>query len=125
MSEYKKKIWSFKSRAIVFALLLAVILNAHYYSDFQTTLLPGEYIRDGSSDLTAGLWSVPVVYDWDDDGKKDLLVGGSYTGKNGASYGHVDFYKNTGTDSTPSFNGHTLIQTCADVCLPVNAAAFG
>jgi hypothetical protein len=125
MREHFEKLWSFKIRVLLFALLLIVLLNAHYYSDFQTNLLPGVYIQDGPTDLKANEWSVPVVYDWNDDGKKDLLVGNSYTDEKRRSYGHVLFYKNTGTDSAPSFSGHTLIQTCTDICSPLNAAAFG
>jgi hypothetical protein len=120
-----KKSCFFKIRVILFALLLLILLNAHYYSDFQTTLLPGVYIQDGPSDLKANQWSVPIVFDWNDDGKKDLLIGSSYTDANGISSGHVNFYNNTGTDSDPSFTGHTLIQICADFCSPLNAAAFG
>lgn len=116
---------SFKIRVVLFALLLLILLNAHYYSDFQTTLLPGVYIQDGPLDLKANQWSVPLVFDWNDDGKKDLLVGNSYTDENGVSSGHVHFYENTGTDSVPSFSGHTLIQTCTDICSPLNAAALG
>lgn len=125
MHEHLKKLWSLKIRVLLFALLVIVLLNAHYYSDYQTTLLPGVYIQDGSSDLKANHWSAPLVYDWNDDGKKDLLVGNSYIDENRRSYGYVNFYKNTGTDSAPSFSGHTLIQTCTDICSPVNAAAFG
>jgi hypothetical protein len=71
MREHHKKILSLNIRVILFALVLMVLLNAHYYSDFQTTLLPGVYVQDGASDLKSNQWSVPLVYDWDDDGKKD------------------------------------------------------
>ncbi len=125
MREHYYKLWSLKIRVLIFALLVIVLLNTHFYSDYQTTLLPGVYIQDGSSDLKANHWSVPLVFDWDDDGKKDLLVGNSFTDESGRNYGHVYFYKNTRTDSAPSFSGHTIIQTCTDICSPVNAAAFG
>jgi hypothetical protein len=119
------KLWPLKIRVLLFALFLTVLLNAHYYSDFQTNLLSGVYIQDGSSDLKANYWSVPLVFDWDNDGKKDLLVGNSFRDENGRNYGHIHFYKNTGTDAAPSFSGHTLIHTCTDICSPVNAAAVG
>lgn len=44
-----------------------------------------------------GLYSSPWVLDWDNDGKKDLVVG------NGV--GQVEIYINTGSDSTPLFTG--------------------
>lgn len=125
MRERVNTVWSLKIRILLFALLLIVLLNEHYYSDFHTNLLPGVYIQDGPADLKANNWSVPVVYDWDGDGKKDLLVGNSYTDQNTRSHGYVTFYKNTGTDSRPLFSGHTLVQTCTDTCVPVNSAAFG
>lgn len=125
MRNYFDKLWTLKIRAIIFALLLIVLLHAHYYSDYQTALLPGVFIQDGHSDLKANLWSVPVVYDWNDDGKKDLLVGSSYTDHSGTSYGYIYFYKNTGTDAAPLFSGHTRIQTCTDICSDVNAVADG
>jgi len=125
MSQHFKKLWSLKIRALIFALLLIVLLNAHYYADFQTTLLPGVYIQDGPADLKAHQWSVPVVFDWNDDGKKDLLVGSRYTDESGRSYGYVSFYKNTGDDAVPLFSGFTLIQTCTDICSPLHAAADG
>jgi len=125
MREHFNKLWSLKIRVLIFALLVIVLLNTHYYSDYQTTLMPGVYIREGALDLKANSWSVPVVFDWNDDGTKDLLIGSSYTDEYGRNYGHVYFYNNTGTDSSPSFSGHSLIQTCTDVCSPLNAAAFG
>lgn len=125
MKKHFNKLRSLKIRVLIFALLVMVLLNAHYYSDYQTTLLPGVYIQDGASDLEANNWSVPVVFDWNDDGKKDLLVGNSFTDESGRNYGHVHFYNNAGTDSAPSFSGHTFIQTCTDICSPVNAAASG
>ena len=42
--------------------------------------------------------------DWNNDGKKDLIVGESYNS------GRVRLYLNTGSDSAPSFSGHTFIQ---------------
>ncbi|MBI5664408.1 MAG: hypothetical protein HZC49_04885 [Nitrospirae bacterium] len=125
MRGHINKLWSFRMRALIFALLVLVLLNTHYYSDYQTTLLPGVYIQDSDSDLKAGHWSVPLVFDWNDDGKKDLLAGSSYTDDNGRASGRVHFYQNRGADSKPSFKGHTLIHTCTDICSPINAAASG
>lgn len=109
---------------LFFAFAVLLYLHVEYYADYQTTLLSGTFIRDGSSDLTAKRWSVPVVNDWDGDGKKDLLVGHNYSDKT-ADHGYVSFYRNNGTDGSPVFNGFTYIQTCSAVCSPLDVAAFG
>ncbi len=62
--------------------------------------------------LDADTFSVPVVYDWDNDGNKDLLVG--YNA--GGGFGHVRFYRNQGPDESPVFNGYTLVQACNGSC---------
>ena len=111
--------------SILFCVLLFLLGLNSYYSDYQTDLLPGVYIKDGSSDLRANNWSVPFVYDWDSDGKKDLLVGNRYIEKSGKSYGFVSFYKNTGSDTAPSFNGSLLIRTCSGICSYIDVAAAG
>ncbi len=103
---------------LCFAFLFSLVLHLRHYADYQTTLLPGIYIRDGSSDLAAKKWSVPLVYDWDGDGKKDLLVGH----KDG-THGYISFYKNTRSDESPAFSGFTYIQKCGVTCAPLDAAA--
>ncbi len=106
-------------------IVILLILHIRYYADYRTTLLSGVYIKDGSADLTANYWSVPVVYDWDSDGKKDLIVGQNYIDKNRVNHGYVRFHKNIGTDSAPLFNGFTYVQTCIKECARLNASAFG
>ena len=54
-------------------------------------------VKDGGSNLDPGSASHPVAFDWNQDGKKDLLVGDSS--------GYVRLYANTGTDANPSFSG--------------------
>ncbi len=48
-----------------------------------------------TSDLDVGAYAVPVVYDWNNDGKKDLVLG-DYLG-------NVTVYLNSGTDDAPLF----------------------
>lgn len=108
-----------------FLFLAALISHVLYYRDFETTLHAGVYIKDGTSYLDAARWSVPVVADWDSDGKKDLLIGHNYIDSNKANHGHVRFYRNTGTDPAPVFDGHTNIEVCSTVCSPLDASAFG
>ncbi len=54
-------------------------------------------VQDGGSNLDVGSRSSPVSADWNDDGKKDLLVG--------ETYGSIKYYENTGTNANPAFNG--------------------
>lgn len=86
----------------------------------EAELLDGVYIQDGTTDLVAGTYSAPFVYDWNGDGRKDLLVG-----QNNSSNGYVSFFENKGTDSSPSFNGSVLIQACNTECSPLNVTAGG
>ena len=88
-------------------------------------LLSGVYVQDGLSNLKADNWSVPLVFDWNSDEKKDLLVGNRDYGKNKRTNGHVSFYENIGSDSEPSFNGLQYIQACTDTCVPLNVFAYG
>ena len=49
----------------------------------------------------------PFMCDWDEDGKKDLLLG-TFMG-DGVS-GSILFYPNTGEDNAPVFGDHTLLK---------------
>lgn len=49
----------------------------------------------------------PFMCDWDEDGKKDLLLG-TFTADNVS--GSILFYPNTGTDNNPVFGDHTLLE---------------
>ncbi len=47
--------------------------------------------------------SNPRVFDLDQDGKKDLVVGDGY--------GYIHFFRNTGTNNNPSFSGSDTLRT--------------
>jgi hypothetical protein len=47
-------------------------------------------------------YAAPTIYDFDNDGLQDLIVG-TYEGK-------FRFYKNTGTKNSPAYNNFILIQ---------------
>jgi hypothetical protein len=64
----------------------------------------GSYAQDNGHDLQVSpLRSSPVIMDLDGDGKKDLLTGNTD--------GLIQFYKNVGTDSLPSFSGYSLVRS--------------
>jgi hypothetical protein len=61
-------------------------------------LLEGVKIQAGGEDINIKVGHlVPCVLDWNDDGKKDLLVG-QFSG------GKIRVYLNEGTDEEPVFN---------------------
>ncbi len=85
---------------------------------------PFFYVQAPGGDLTvpaAGcLGAYPRIYDWNQDGKKDLLIG--------LADGTIRLYLNTGTAANPTFGGSSAIQagpTGAKVDLDVgDRAAF-
>ena len=76
-------------------LLLNVNTNADPVFDSADTL------KDGSGHLDPGSTVSPVVFDWDNDGRKDVLVGND----NGKIY----FYQNKGTNAAPTFDGWEIL----------------
>ena len=56
-----------------------------------------EIIKDGSGNMDPGGTISPVIFDWNGDGKKDVLIG--------ESGGNIFFYENLGTNAVPSFDG--------------------
>jgi hypothetical protein len=57
----------------------------------------GVFIKDGGMDLNVGRRAAPDVFDWNGDGRKDLIVGNMD--------GKILIYLNRGTDDSPSFDG--------------------
>ena len=107
-----------------FVLLVLMVLNITVHADYQTNLLPGEYIQDGSGDLNVGYFSVPLVYDWNSDGYKDLLVGQRYDDVDG-SHGYVSNFENLGSDNAPYFDGAVYLEECNAICLEIDVTASG
>lgn len=60
------------------------------------------YILDSGVPIDVGYYGSPFIYDWDGDGKKDLIVG-QFTG------GYIRFYRNIGTDPEPLFSGYQFL----------------
>ena len=59
-------------------------------------------IKANSTDIDVGNLSVPDVNDWDEDGRKDLIIG--------CDAGNVYVYLNTGTNAAPAFQSSFKIQ---------------
>jgi hypothetical protein len=65
----------------------------------------GQYLQAGGVGLDVGSRATPVFVDWNDDDRRDLVVGG-YDGL-------IHVFINTGADTAPVFAAETLAQTTA------------
>ncbi|MEK7274559.1 MAG: VCBS repeat-containing protein, partial [Candidatus Desantisbacteria bacterium] len=53
-------------------------------------------IKTGTmTDMNVGGKAAPIFYDWNEDGLKDMIVGDEY--------GYVNYFRNTGTKTSPAF----------------------
>ncbi|MCK4348651.1 MAG: VCBS repeat-containing protein, partial [Thermoplasmatales archaeon] len=73
--------------------------NIYYYQNVSTNENPNfikkEAIKEGKKGLNVGSNASPFIVDWDEDGKKDLIVG--------AGDGNIYYYQNVGTNENPQF----------------------
>jgi hypothetical protein len=76
----------------------------YYMRNPDSTLTNGGHIQCAGSDIMIGTNSAPFVFDWDSDGKKDLLVGRDLT-----SGGSLRLYLNEGTSAAPVFNSYAPV----------------
>ncbi len=63
----------------------------------------GVYLSSSGNPLTVSYYAAPSVIDWNNDGRKDLLVGEF-------SYGNVRLFLNQGTDAQPVFGAGQLVR---------------
>ncbi len=99
----------------IFLITLSSIASAAY----QTNLEFRGYLQDGAGDIDAGYYSAPIIYDWNNDGDKDLLVG-----QNNGNNGYITYYENVGSNSSPTFSSGVNLNAGCDPCL-LNVAAGG
>jgi len=72
-------------------------------TNMTPTLRAAILIKDGDNPLSIGHTTSPEVIDWNNDGKKDLLVGTFSEGK-------IKLFLNQGTDADPIFAGGEFLQ---------------
>jgi hypothetical protein len=60
-------------------------------------------LTDNDTIIDVGNYGAPQMFDWNLDGKKDLVLG-QY------EYGRIRFYPNLGEDSAAEFNGFSYVQ---------------
>ncbi len=88
--------------SICVASLLA--LTANLYGEIPD-LEEGVYILDNGLPLEVGSFaSTPDVVDWNNDKRKDLVIGQ-------CMYGNIWLFLNQGTDLNPVFRGGTKIES--------------
>ncbi len=85
-------------RAAILALLIPAAAGWAAIPRFT----PREYVRSGGVPIDVGAYGSPLMFDWDSDGRKDVLMGTF-------SPGNIRFYRNVGSDSQPEFNGFELL----------------
>lgn len=60
-------------------------------------------IESGGTPIYLGYYTAPVMFDWNDDGKKDMIVGQF-------NYGYITFFENVGEDSAPVFDSYDTLR---------------
>jgi hypothetical protein len=71
-------------------------------SDSAPAFSSHSFVQVGGSDFQVGDQAMPVVVDWNNDGKKDVLCG--------EIYGKIYYLENVGVDAVPVFSRSTFIQ---------------
>jgi hypothetical protein len=67
---------------------------------------------NSNAPIDVGLVSAPLMFDWNGDGRKDLLCGQFDSGR-------IRFYPNVGEDTAPVFNGYRFLRADgADITFP-------
>ncbi|RKX71836.1 hypothetical protein DRP53_00140 [candidate division WOR-3 bacterium] len=62
-----------------------------------------ETLKSSGANIDVGYYGAPFIYDWDGDGKKDLVTGQFTSGK-------VRFYRNVGLNNNPIFMGYEYLK---------------
>jgi len=81
---------------IVSGFLIVVYAQAPLFLDPDS-------IQANGLNIDVGRYGSPYAYDWDEDGKKDLIIG-QFTS------GAIRFYKNIGTHFNPVFGNYVWLQ---------------
>jgi hypothetical protein len=84
--------------------LVAVALLAPLALGAAPLFVGPELVQDAGVPIDVGYYGAPTMYDWNEDGAKDLILGQYDSGK-------IRLYLNQGLDTVPSFNGFTFFQS--------------
>ncbi len=98
-------------KSIVLVLVLLVILVPAAFAAIPRFADP-VLMEDSGVVIDVDYYAAPMMYDWNRDGKKDMVVGQFTSGK-------IRFYPNVGDDSAPVFNGYEFMRASgAEIVLP-------
>ncbi len=93
----------------------------HYFKNFGTAANPDlrdqGHVQAGGSDIHVSSLAIPVIHDWDEDGRKDLVLGNNDP--------NIRLYLNVGTNAAPVFNSYSLIPTTPEISQIKNAPDIG
>jgi len=94
----------------------ALLSWAAYPAAGQLNLGPEQFVQADGADIVVNGYSVPLYVDWNNDGRKDLIVG---EGGGGYANAKVRVYLNTGTVAAPQFSSYFYAQSNgADLTCP-------
>ncbi|MCP4711951.1 MAG: hypothetical protein GY869_25300 [Planctomycetes bacterium] len=78
-------------------------------------LAAGHKIKVGDNPISIGHTASPEIVDWNNDGKKDLILGTYLTFPIFPEEGKVMLYLNEGTDEAPVFNKGEFMSAGGDI----------
>ena len=94
-------------RVMVMALIISALAQSVSVGDFLLNLGPEEFVQADGGDIVVPGCSAPSYVDWNNDGKKDLIIGEG----NDSNDGKVRIYLNDGTASDPNFSAYFYAQS--------------
>jgi hypothetical protein len=109
---------------LTLAVLISVILPRGAFASLLN-LRGEELVQAGGSAIVVNGYSVPTYFDWNNDGRKDLVVS---EGPDFFGDGKVRIYLNSGTASNPQFTDYFYAQSDgSDLAVPASGClgAFG
>ncbi len=107
--------------------VVIIIPNAGFGACLLLNLGPEQLVQAGDpcEDIVGYGSSVPTYADWNNDGKKDLIVGEGSRDFFGGN-GKVRVYLNVGTASAPQFSDYFYAQSNgSDLTVPATAGCLG
>ena len=95
----------------VLLLLLCICIPYHINAQFEPDFEAGYRLtyRNGSPYQVEKMGACPCVVDWNNDGKKDLIIG-EMAQQTNATTGRAALLLNTGTDAEPKFESKEYLK---------------
>jgi hypothetical protein len=93
------------NKLLTIILFSGLFLSLHGQApEFET----GQFVYDGALVIDVGYYGSPFMYDWNGDGKKDLITG-QFTS------GNIRYYENIGEHNDPVFSGFSYLQASSSI----------